>query len=136
MINHKDFVGDDADWQLNCFIWTNKEINAMNVETIKPHTLRLWYKKKDDECFDVNDGKLPPVDITNPFSKNGSSPVDIKYTQNGSNEVFYGMGYYDYDMKQWVLRDVTCICDSKSDKYIVCNEESGIEVLSFRLEKN
>ena len=97
---------------------------------------RIWHEVESTEWFDANGDKLPPVDITNPFSKNGSSPVDVKYTQNGSNEVFYGMGYYDYDMKQWTLRYVTCICDSKSDRYIVCNEESGIEVLSFRLEKN
>ena len=101
---------------------------------------RYWYEVETTEWFDANDAnddKLPPVDITNPFSKNGSYPVDIKYTQNGSNEVFYGMGYYDYDMKQWALRVVTSIGDSsKSDKYIVCNEESGVKVLSFRLEKN
>lgn len=132
MINHKDFVGDDADWQLNCFIWTNKEINAMNVETIKPHTLRLWYKKKDDECFDVNDGKLPPVVKNNPFCKNGSILVRITYTKNDEQGEFCGSGFYDYDIKKWVL----LVADNNGfyKEYIICNEKSGIEVLNYYIK--
>lgn len=132
MIKYKDFIGDDADWQINCFIWTNRKIDAMNVETISPHTLRLWYKKKDDECFDANDDKLPPACKDNPFSYNGSVLVSMTYTKNDEQGAFVGTGFYDYDIKKWVLM----VADNNGiyKEYIICNEKSGIKVLNYRIK--
>ena len=132
MIKYKDFLGDDADWQLNCFLWTNSKIDAMNVETIDNGLrLRLWYKKKDDEYYDANGDRLPPACKDNPLSYNGSVVVTMSYTKNGE-EGFVGTGFYDYDIKKWVL--MRAGNDGIYREYIICNEKSGIKVLNYRIK--